>query len=154
MTEWHRLTPQEAIRRLNSDFENGLSAAEATRRFAESGPNELVERGGKSRWAILLEQFTGIMVVILIVSAIVSIILGETIDALVILIIVVLNAILGFTQEYRAEQVMAALKRMAVPHVRARRDGNLQEISARELVPGDILLLETGNTIPADARLM
>ncbi len=118
------------------------------------GPNELVERGIKSPWAILLEQFTGIMVVILIISAVVSVILGETIDALVIMIIVVLNAILGFTQEYQAEQAMAALKRMAVPHVRVRRDGHLQEITARELVPGDIIQLETGNTVPADARLL
>ena len=94
------------------------------------------------------------MVVILMISAVVSIILGETIDALVIMIIVVLNAILGFTQEYRAEQAMAALKRMAVPHVRVRRDGHLQEVTARELVPGDIIQLETGNTIPADARLL
>jgi Ca2+-transporting ATPase len=94
------------------------------------------------------------MVVILMISAVVSVILGETTDALVILIIVVLNAILGFTQEYRAEKAMAALKRMAVPHVRVRRDGHLQEITARELVRGDIILLETGNTIPADARLL
>src|SRR5512139_9773 len=94
------------------------------------------------------------MVVILIISAVVSVILGETIDAAVILIIVVLNAILGFVQEYRAEQAMAALKRMAVPHVRVRRDGHLQEITARSLVPGDIIQLETGNTVPADARLL
>lgn len=102
MAEWHKLTPQESIQQINSDLENGLTAAEAARRFAEYGPNELVERGTKSPWAIWLEQFTGIMVVILMISAIVSVILGETTDALVILIIVVLNAILGFTQEYRA----------------------------------------------------
>jgi len=154
MTEWHRLDIQEAVKQTNSDLQNGLSAAEAARRLAEHGPNELVERGHKSPWAILLEQFTGIMVVILMISAVVSIILGETIDALVIMIIVVLNAILGFTQEYRAEQAMAALKRMAVPHVRVRRDGHLQEVTARELVPGDIIQLETGNTVPADARLL
>jgi Ca2+-transporting ATPase len=154
MTEWYRLDPQEAIQQIGSDLEHGLTAAEAARRLAEYGPNELVERGRKSPWAILWEQFTGIMVVILIISAVVSVILGETIDALVILIIVVLNAALGFIQEYRAEQAMAALKRLAVPHVRVKRDGHLQEISARELVPGDIILLETGNTVPADGRLL
>ena len=154
MTEWHRLDAQEAVRQIHSDIQNGLNAAEVARRVTEHGPNELVERRGKSPWAILLEQFTGIMVVILMISAVVSIILGETIDALVILIIVVLNAVLGFTQEYRAEQAMSALKRMAVPHVRVRRDGHLKEISARELVPGDIILLETGNSVPADARLL
>lgn len=154
MTDWHKLDPQQAIRQFNSHLQTGLTAAEAARRLVEYGPNELVERGTKSPWAILLEQFTGIMVVILMISAVVSLILGESIDALVILIIVVLNAILGFTQEYRAEQAMAALKRMAVPHVRVRRDGHLQEITARELVPGDIIQLETGNTIPSDARLL
>jgi len=154
MTEWHRLDAQEAVEQINSDLQNGLNSAEAARRLAEHGPNELVERGHRSPWAILLEQFTGIMVVILMISAVVSIILGETFDALVIMIIVVLNAILGFTQEYQAEQAMAALKRMAVPHVRVRRDGHLQEVTARELVPGDIIQLETGNTVPADARLL
>src|SRR5512143_1597506 len=154
MTEWHTLETQEAVRQIRSDLENGLTAAEAARRLAEYGPNELVERAGKSPWAILWEQFTGIMVVMLIISAVVSVILGETIDAIVIMIIVVLNAVLGFVQEYRAEQAMAALKRMAVPHVRVRRDGHLQEVTANKLVPGDIIQLETGNTIPADARLL
>ena len=154
MTEWHRLETQEAVTQINSDIQNGLTTAEAARRLEEYGLNELVEQGKISPWMILLEQFKGIMVVILIISAVISLLLGETIDALVIMIIVVLNALLGFTQEYRAEQAMAALKRMAVPHVRVRRDGHLQEISARELVPGDIIQLETGNTIPADARLL
>ncbi|MDL1909769.1 cation-translocating P-type ATPase [Chloroflexi bacterium CFX6] len=154
MTEWHTLDTQEAVRKVDSDLENGLSAAEAERRLAEHGPNELVERAGKSPWVILLEQFTGVMIVMLIISAIVSAFLGETTDAIVIMIIVVLNGALGFFQEYRAEQAMAALKRMAVPHVRVRRDGRLQEVTARSLVPGDVIQLETGNTVPADARLV
>ena len=136
MTEWHRLEAQEAVTQINSDIQNGLTTAEAARRLEEYGLNELVEQGKISPWVILLEQFKGIMVVILMISAVISLLLGETIDALVIMIIVVLNALLGFTQEYRAEQAMAALKRMAVPHVRVRRDGHLQEITARELVPG------------------
>jgi RHS repeat-associated protein len=154
MTEWHTLETQDAVRQIQSDLENGLTAVEAARRLEEFGPNELVERVGISPWAILLEQFKGIMVVMLIISAIVSMILGETIDAVVIMIIVILNAVLGFVQEYRAEQAMAALKRMAVPHVRVRRDGHLQEVTAFSLVPGDIIQLETGNTVPADARLL
>jgi Ca2+-transporting ATPase len=154
MTEWHTLEAQEAVRQIGSDLNSGLSPAEAERRFNEYGPNELVERGGKGPWAILLEQFTGIMVVMLIISAVISAFLGETIDAIVIMIIVVLNAVLGFIQEYRAEQAMAALKKMAVPHVRVRRDGHLQEVTAISLVPGDIILLETGNTVPADGRLL
>lgn len=154
MTEWHTLEAQDAVHQIHSDSDNGLTATEAAGRLAEYGPNELIERAGKSPWSILLEQFQGIMVVILIISAVVSVILGETIDALVIMIIVVLNAILGFVQEYRAEQAMAALKRMAVPRVRVRRDGHLQEVTALSLVPGDVIQLETGNTVPADARLL
>src|SRR5512141_307534 len=154
MTEWHTLEAQDAVRQIHSDSDNGLTATEAARRLAEYGPNELIERAGKSPWSILLEQFQGIMVVILLISAVVSVLLGETIDALIIMIIVVLNAILGFVQEYRAEQAMAALKRMAVPRVRVRRDGHLQEVTALSLVPGDIIQLETGNTVPADARLL
>jgi Ca2+-transporting ATPase len=154
MAEWHRLEAQEAVRQIQSDYQNGLTSTEAALRLTKNGPNELVERGKMSPWKILLEQFTGIMVVMLILSAVISFILGETVDALVIMIIVVLNSVLGFTQEYRAEQAMAALKRMAVPRVRVRRDGRLQELTARELVPGDIILLETGNTVPADARIL
>jgi Ca2+-transporting ATPase len=154
MTRWHNLDVQEAIGELKSDIENGLTAADAERRLAEYGPNELEERAAKGPWAILWEQFTGIMVVMLIISAIISAFLGETLDAIVIMIIVVLNAVLGFVQEYRAEQAMAALKKMAVPRVRVRRDGHLQEVNATSLVPGDIILLETGNTVPADARLV
>ena len=94
------------------------------------------------------------MVLILIVAAVISGILGETTEVIVIMIIVVLNAALGFTQEYRAEKSMAALKKMAVPKVRVKRDGRVREIRAQELVPGDIILLEAGNTVPADARVI
>ena len=154
MTEWHALGTEQAIQQVESNQENGLSATEAARRLEEYGPNELVERVGKGPWAILAEQFKGIMMLMLMISAAVSWFLGETIDAVVILIIVVLNGVLGFIQEYRAEQAMAALKKMAVPHVRVRRDGHLQELSATSLVPGDIVQLETGNTVPADGRLI
>lgn len=154
MTEWHQLNPQQVMEQLGTQVETGLSSEEAARRLEQHGPNELAERAAKSPWAILWEQLTGIMVIILIVSAIISAVLGEYIDALVIMIIVILNSVLGFTQEYQAEQAMAALKKMAVPHVRARRGGHIQEISARDLVPGDIFLLEAGNSVPADARLV
>ncbi len=154
MTNWYQLGTNEVERELRSDTAQGLSRDEAESRLAEYGPNELVDRGTKNPWAILWEQLTGIMVVILIVSAIISVILQEYTDALVILIIVVLNALLGFTQEYRAEQAMAALKRMAVPHVRVRRAGHVADVSAHEIVPGDVVLLEAGNSIPADGRVI
>ena len=154
MQTWHILEKDKVAELLGTDVQNGLSGEIASRRLEENGPNELVEKGVKSPWKILWEQLTGIMVVILIVAALVSFFLHEYTDTIVILIIVVLNALLGFTQEYRAEQAMAALKKMAVPHVRVRRDGHILELSARELVPGDLILLEAGNMIPADGRLV
>lgn len=153
MQPWHTLPKESVASELSSDLQNGLTDETAAKRLEEIGPNELVERGTKSPWKILWEQLTGIMVVILIVSALVSFFLKEYTDTVIIMIIVVLNALLGFTQEYRAEQAMAALKKMAVPHVRVRRNGTIHEIPARELVPGDLVLLEAGNVIPADGRL-
>lgn len=154
MSDWHRLSPTEVINEIKTDPIQGLSSEEAEKRLQQYGPNELLERGVKSPWLILWEQLTGIMVVILIISAVISLFLHEYIDALVILIIVILNALLGFTQEYRAEQAMAALKKMAVPKVHVRRDGHLQELDARNLVPGDLIILEAGNAVPADGRLI
>ncbi|MEA4910240.1 MAG: cation-translocating P-type ATPase, partial [Anaerolineaceae bacterium] len=154
MGNWYQSDIKKVLQELDTDLEHGLSPEEAARRLKEYGPNELIDHGVKSPWAILWEQLTGIMVVILIISAVISILLGEYTDAIVILIIVVLNAVLGFTQEYRAEQTMAALKKMAVPHVRVRRGGHTLEVAAQELVPGDVVLLETGNSVPADGRLV
>ena len=154
MDNWYRLSKDETLQQLNSNPQNGLSDAEVSQKLEAFGPNELIDRGIKSPWKILWEQLTGIMVVILIISAVISIFLHEYVDAIVILIIVVLNAILGFTQEYQAEQAMAALKKMAVPHVRTRRNGKVSEIEASQLVPGDIVLLEAGNAVPADCRLI
>jgi len=154
VSDWYRLEREEVLARLATDQEQGLKGAEVQRRLAEYGLNELVERGTKSPWRILWEQMTALLVVILIIAAVVSIALGDYKDAIAILAIVVLNAILGFTQEYRAEQAMAALKQMAVPTVRVRRDGHLAEISARDLVPGDIVQLEAGAFVPADGRVL
>jgi Ca2+-transporting ATPase len=154
LAEWYRKETTELVSLLTADAEAGLSPAEAQRRLGEHGPNELVERGLKSPWRILWEQLTGLMVVILIVAAVVSGALGDWKDAIAILAIVVLNAVLGFSQEFRAEKAMAALKQLAVPTVRVRRNGHVVEISARELVPGDVVLLEAGALVPADGRLL
>jgi P-type Ca2+ transporter type 2C len=144
----------EALELFHSSPETGLTKAEAKERLSKYGPNELVEKGLKSPWLILWEQLTSTMVVILIIAAVISAALGDLKDAIAILAIVIVNAVLGFRQEYQAEQAMAALKKMAVPTVRVRREGHVLEISARELVPGDIVLLETGNLVPADCRLI
>ncbi|MCB9140254.1 MAG: cation-translocating P-type ATPase [Caldilineaceae bacterium] len=153
-TAWYRLPYQEVMNRLGSNRQPGLSSAEAEQRLQQYGPNEITERKGRTRWQILFEQFTNILTVILIAAAVISIFLGDEIEAIVILAIVALNGLLGFYQEYKAEQSMEALKRMSVPTVRVRRDGKVREVSARELVPGDIVLLETGNVVPADGRMI
>jgi Ca2+-transporting ATPase len=154
VSDWYRLDSNQVQVRLETDAERGLTQAEAQRRLSTYGPNELVEHGLKSPWQILWEQLKATMVVILIVAAVISALLGDYKDAVAILAIVVLNALLGFRQEYQAERAMAALKKLAVPTVRVRRDGHVQEISARELVPGDIVALEAGNLVPADGRLV
>ncbi len=152
--EWYRLDGEEAAAELGVDVQNGLPADEVQQRQEKYGPNELVETGVKGPLAIFLAQFKEIMVIVLIVAALVSALLGEFLDASVIMIIVILNAILGFTQEYRAEQAMAALKRMSVPTVRVRRGGKVAEIPSLEIVSGDVVLLEAGNLVPADGRII
>ncbi len=154
MTVWHTLAAEEVVRGLRTDADAGLASAEVARRLSEHGPNELVERGAKSPWRILWGQLTSFMVVLLIVAAVVSAFLGDKADAAAILAIVLLNSLIGFRQEYRAEKAMEALKKLAVPTVRVRRGARLEEISARELVPGDIVLLSEGNLLPADCRIL
>jgi Ca2+-transporting ATPase len=149
-----RLPADEVLRRLASDGAAGLAVPEAAARLAKHGANELTERAGRSRLAILREQLLNVMTFILLAAAGLSVALGDRVEAVVILAIVVLNAVLGYTQEHRAEESMAALKRMAVPTVRVRRGGKVKEVSSRDLVPGDVVLLETGNVVPADGRVL
>ncbi len=154
MDDWYQLTKEQVLEQLDSDLQNGLNDEEATRRLDEHGLNELIERGVKSPWLILGDQFKETMVIVLIVAAVISALLGDYKDAIAIVAIVIINALLGFRQEYQAEKAMEALKKMAVPSVRVRRSGHLHEISAKKLVPGDIVLLEAGNAVPADCRLL
>ena len=153
MTNWHQRTVSDSLDQLDSHLASGLADDQVKTCRTQYGPNELVETGGRGPWRILWEQLSGAMVVLLIVAAGVSAFLHEYIDSAVILGIVVLNAALGFVQDYRAEKALAALKKLAVPVVRVRRGGVVREMSARELVPGDIVLLEVGNYVPADCRL-
>jgi Ca2+-transporting ATPase len=131
-----------------------LSNDATKRRLGQHGLNELAGKEGRTRWQILVEQLSGVLTVLLLIAALISALLGDWLEAIVILVIVILNAVFGYLQEFKAEQSMAALKRMAVPVVRARRDGRIQEVSARELVPGDIVLLEAGNIVPGDGRVL
>jgi Ca2+-transporting ATPase len=150
MTKWFQIESQAAVKELGSNSNTGLSEAEVARKLSKVGCNKLIERRIKSPWLIFLDQMKELMVVTLIITAVISALLGDYSDALAIGAIVVLNAVLGFSQEYRAEKAMAALKKLAVPSVKVRREGRINEISATDLVPGDIVLLEAGNFVAAD----
>ena len=150
---WHKKGTEDTLAALSATTE-GLTDAEVLARIAKYGSNELQEAGGRRPVTMLWEQFTQTMVLILIAAAIVSGFLGKATETAAILAIVVLFAVLGFVQEFRAERAMAALKKMATPNVRVRRGGETKEVSSRELVPGDIVLLEAGYAIPADVRLL
>ena len=139
---------------LGTDAERGLTTAEAAARLGRVGRNELVQRRRKPPWRLFLEQFTNAMIVVLIVAAVITALLGDLKDTVVILAIVVLNGIVGFVQEYRAEQALDALKRMASPTARVVRDGATILVPAPEVVPGDIVRLDAGDIVTADLRLL
>ena len=152
--KWYLQSIETSIEALQTQPETGLSQNEVNARLTQYGRNELVEKGGRTPLKIFWEQITATMVLILIAAAVVAGLLGDLKNTIAISAIVILYALLGFIQEYRAEQAIAALKKLSVPNVRVLRDGKLQEVSARELVPGDIIQLEAGNVIPADMRLL
>ncbi|NWG06699.1 MAG: cation-translocating P-type ATPase [Chloroflexi bacterium] len=151
---WHLQPIEISLETLQTNPKTGLLQTEAASRLTQYGRNELVEKGGRTPLKIFWEQITATMVLILIAAAVVAGLLGDWKNTIAISAIVILYAFLGFIQEYRAEQAIAALKKLSVPNVRALRDGTLKEISARELVPGDIIQLEAGNVLPADVRLL
>ncbi len=144
----------EVLAEQKCDAGFGLSSTNATARLSATGSNELIDNGGKSPWVILWEQFTSTMALILMTAAIVSGFVGTTKDSFAILAIVCLFALLGFFQEFKAERTIRALKRLAIPSVRVKRNGETNEIPSVDLVPGDIIFLETGNLVPADCRII
>ena len=150
---WHALTTEDVLRHLEVQDE-GLSSEEAARRLSQYGQNQLQEAPRPTFWRMLWEQLNNFVVILLIVASVISALLGDYVEAAAIMAIVVLNAILGIVQEQRAEEALAALKRLAAPDAQVLRDGRRQAIPARELVPGDIVFLEAGNYIPADVRLL
>lgn len=157
---WHSLRPDEVLKKLES-APLGLSLEEAKVRLDRYGPNELVQTTRISPLKILLSQFTDVLVIVLIVAAIISAVLGlssgesaELLDAALIVVIVILNATLGFFQEYRAERSLQALKALAAPKAHVLRDGEPTAVPARDLVPGDVIVLAAGDRVPADARLV
>ncbi len=153
-TKWHSLDVAEALKALGTDPRRGLSDEEAARRLAENGPNELRKEDRVSPWTIFFGQFKNILIIILLIATVLSAAVGEIFDAGLIFVIVVFCALLGFLQEYRAERALEALKKMLSPTVRLIRHGKEQDILSKDVVPGDILLLEAGFKIPADGRLI
>jgi len=150
---WHQKEVSEVVEDLSSSLQ-GISSEEARKRIEEYGPNELKEKKKKTPFMMFLDQFKDFMILVLIAAAVISGIVGDPEDTIAIIIIVLLNAVIGFVQEYRAEKAMAALKKMAAPTALVLRNGMPTNIPASELVPGDIVILEAGKVVPADMRLI
>ena len=146
--------PLSLIHILESDCNRGLTHVQVEQRRKQYGFNELEEQKGITIWGMFLNQFKEFLVLLLIAAAAVSLAIRETTDAVVILAVVLLNAVLGVIQEYKAEKSLAALKTLSAPTAKVVRESAVLEIPARELVPGDLILLEAGDYIPADARLV
>src|SRR5688500_6746886 len=151
--EPHGKPVDEVVAQFETDVEKGLTQAQARERLQKHGPNELTEKPRPGFLSLLWDQFNNYLVIILIVAALLALALGEYVDAIAIMCIVVLNAVIGVVQESKAEQALAALKKLAAPNAQVVRDGHQITVPSRELVPGDIVLLEAGNYVPADLRL-
>ncbi len=149
----YAVTVDEAFHRLKSGV-SGLTKNEAEKRLEEFGENLITSKKKESPLKLLISQFTNLLIVILIISAVISMSVGQTVEATAIIVIVVLAGILGFFQEYKAEQAIESLKKMAAPHATVLRDGKETVVESSQLVPGDIILLSVGNTVPADARII
>ncbi len=152
-TDWYRLPWREAAAKLGVDAARGLSQSDAAQRLLRHGANRLTQAAPRPAWRKFLDQFKSLLIVILLVAAGVALLVGDITDMAVILSVVLLNALLGFYQEHRAEQSLAALKKMLALKARVRRDGQVHHIAADGVVPGDIVQLEAGDKVPADGRL-
>ena len=151
--EWHTLNPEQVLKHFEVQ-DNGLTTEQADLRLKQYGPNQLREAPRPSFWQMLWEQLNNFVVILLIVASVISALLGDYVEAAAIMAIVVLNAILGIVQERRAEEALAALKKLAAPDAQVMRDGHRRSVPSYELVPGDIVFLEAGNFVPADIRLL
>ena len=151
---WHSLDVAECVTQLETHPDHGLSPLEAGQRLTRHGPNKLAEKKARPAWLKFLDQFKNVLVIVLLGAVVLAAAIGDIKDAVVILIVVVFNAALGFYQEHRAEVTLAALKKMLAQHARVRRGGQVLEIPAEELVPGDVVLLEAGDRVPADSRVL
>jgi Ca2+-transporting ATPase len=151
---WHSIDAVQVLKELNTDIHRGLTEDEVKSRLEKYGYNELKKEEKISPFILFINQFKNILIIILLIAIVLSALVGEVVDAAIIAVIVVFCAVLGFIQEYRAERALEALKKMLSPTITALRGGKEEEVPSKELVPGDILLLEAGDKIPADARLV
>jgi len=151
---WHAIDADAVVKELQADLHQGLAPTEAASRLSRYGPNELMHEEKASPWTLFFNQFKNVLIVILIVATLLSAAVGEYADAAIILVIIVFCAVLGFVQEYRAERALDALKGMLTPMITVLRGGRELEVASKELVPGDVLVIEAGDRIPADARLV
>ena len=151
---WHALSSQEVIQQLETDLEKGIKGEEAKQRLADKGRNVLPTGKRKTILGMFIDQFKDFLILILVAAAAISGLLGETTDTTVIIAILIINAVLGVSQERKASKALDALKKMSVPECEVIRDGLLQKISSEELVPGDVILLHEGDYVPADLRLI
>jgi len=151
---WHTLSAEEVIHELASNQAIGLSKVDAAERLNRYGFNRLAEKPPRSTWHLLFSQFKSFLILVLIAAAILAATIGDIKDGIVILVVVIINALLGFYQEFQAEKSLSALKKMLALQAKVRRDGRTVELSADQLVPGDIVILEAGSKIPADGRVI
>ena len=151
---WHSLSVEQALEAQATDLASGLTQTEAAMRLQHYGANQLAVKPPRPVWLLLLAQFKSVLTLVLLMAAVLAAAIGDLQDGLVILVVVVINAFLGFFQEFQAEKSLAALKKMLVLEALVRREGKMQVVSAEQLVPGDIVLLEAGNKIPADGRII
>ena len=151
--KFHQIKAEEVLKHFSSNI-NGISEKEAKARLTQYGPNEIQRKRKISPVRVFLSQFNSFIVYILIAAVFLSFILHEYIDCVVILVILVVNALLGFFQEYRAEKALEALKKMAALQTTVIRDGRKKRINSSNLVPGDVIAFESGDRVPADARII
>ncbi|TSC78611.1 MAG: Ca2+-transporting ATPase [Candidatus Peregrinibacteria bacterium Gr01-1014_25] len=151
---WHTLAVEAVLKALDADRSRGVTSSDAVRRLTAYGPNAIQRKDGVRWWRLLLEQFEDALVIILLIACVVSASLGHEVEAITIGIIVLFAVLLGFVQEYRAERAIESLRKMAAPTATVLRDGHEQGIPAADIVPGDILLLHTGDRVAADARVL
>lgn len=154
MSNWHSMEAADVLKELGTDLHQGLSEAEVKRRIEKHGFNELKKEDRVSPFTLFINQFKNILIIILLIAIVLSAVVGEVVDAAIIGVIVLFCAILGLIQEYRAERALEALKKMLSPTITVLRGGKEEEAGTKGLVPGDILLLEAGDKIPADARIV